>query len=205
MAFQVDRSFCVSFLWSTCNIIRNTQTTGPQTDNEMPMLNTLPPFLHPESLYQPFPSPPRATSRSFPTFAKISWAHRDVCLLVCFSCVFLISGRPCRSQKKGHMKRQDWNYLHFIKKMTMRNKVEVNWGLLACFTGLFIVVIPLPRLRRVRHLESEPSRMFSKEMLKSICTAKYVIFFCFQKYHVSNTKNNVYQPIMYTHITFVYT
>ena len=115
--FRFDQSYVpVFFLWSKHKVIRDTQTTGPQTDNEMPMLNTLPPFLHPESLHQPFPSPPRATSRSFPTFAKISWAHRDACLLMCFSCVFLISGRPCRSQKKGHMKKGKTETIYISSK-----------------------------------------------------------------------------------------
>lgn len=99
----------------------------------MPMLNTLPPFLHPESLHQPFPSPPRATSRSFPTFAKISRAHRDACLLMCFSCVFLISGRPCRSQKKGHMKKGKTETIYISSK---NDHSKQSWGKLRS-PGLF--------------------------------------------------------------------
>lgn len=97
------------------------------------MLNTLPPFLHPESLHQPFPSPPRATSRSFPTFAKISWAHRDACLLMCLSCVFLISGKPCRSQKKGHMKKVRLKLFTFHQK---NYHLKQSWGKLRS-PGLF--------------------------------------------------------------------
>ena len=65
---------------------------------------------HVESLHQPFPSPPRATSRSFPT------SNRDVCLLVCF---FQFQADHVGLEKKGTWKKvTDLFFLHFIKKLT---------------------------------------------------------------------------------------